>query len=236
MRQLLALWFAASVAFAQAPATLGEAADRLKEALATDATADAQSALAAIPALHAAASDAERKQALDAVGKAAKSDDLGVRHGAFAALGAMKMKGSSKYLGRWLNPPKSFKGEIPPSYLEAIRAAGAIADAGTLSKLEDLSDHGELTIAVAATQALGGFHTLPTKRRKALAIDLVDRLERLSAQQRRKASEEVYARKAALAAATVAALRQLTGKDYQTLDGWKAWKEKAEKEADPFGP
>ena len=236
MRCLFALCLAGAIALAQAPATLGEAARMLEDALARDAVAEAQAALAAMPALHAGADEGQRKHALQAVAKAARSDDLGVRHGAFTVLGEMKEKGSSKSLGRWLNPPKRFKGEIPPSYLEAIRAAGAIADASTLRKLEDLSDHNDLPVAEAATLALGGFHTLPTKARKALAIDLVKRLERLSAQQRRKASEEVYARKAALAATTTAALRKLTGKDYQTLDGWKAWAEKAEKEADPFGP
>jgi len=232
MRILFALFLAAGAALAE---DLTEATAQLQTALDSDSPADAQKALSTIPGLYAAGTEEQQKAAVEAVGKAAKSDDLTVRHGAFAALGLVKAKGSSKYLGRWLIPPKRFKGEIPPSYAEAIRAAGRIADPSTLATLQDLADHNDLPIAEVATQALGGFKDLPTKRRKALAIGLVDRLEQLSAMQRRKASEEVYARKATLAAATTAALRGLTGKDYQTLEGWKKWKERAETEADPFG-
>lgn len=233
MRILIVLFLSAGAALAE---DLAEATAQLQAALDTNSPADAQKALSAIPGLYAAGTEEQQKAAVEAVGKAAKSDDLTLRHGAFAALGTVKAKGSSKYLGRWLTPPKRFKGEIPPSYAEAIRAAGQIADPSTLATLQDLADHNDLPIAEVATQALGGFKDLPTKRRKALAIGLVDRLEQLSALQRRKASEEVYARKAALAAATTAALRGLTGKDYQTLEGWKKWKETAETEADPFGP
>jgi len=231
MRLTFAFLFLAGAALAD---DLVEATAQLQAALETKSAADAQRALSQIPGLYAKGTDEQQKAALDAVGKAARSDDLTVRHGAFAALGTIKAKGSSRFLGRWLTPPKKFKGEIPSSYAEAIRAAGAIADPGTLSTLQDLADHNDLPIAEVATQALGGFKDLPTKRRKALALDLCTRLEQLSAQQRRKASEEVYARKAALAAATTAALRALTGKDFQTLEGWKKWKERAETEANPF--
>lgn len=213
---------------------LDEMTAQLATALDTGSIPDAQQALTALPALYPKGTEEQQKAAVETVGKAAKSDDLTVRHGAFAALGTIRAKGSSKYLGRWLNPPKKFKGEIPISYPEAIRAAGQIADPTTLATLEDLSDHGDLAIAEVATVALGGFKDLPTKRRKALALDLVTRLEQLAATPRRKWSEEMATRKAALAAATTAALRGLTGKDYQTLEGWKKWKETAEKEANPF--
>lgn len=233
MRILIPLLLAAGAARAE---DLAEVTAQLQAALDANSPADAQKTLSAIPGLYAAATEEQQKAAVEAVGKAARSDDLAVRHGAFAALGTIKAKGTSKYLGRWLTPPKRFKGEIPVSYAEAIRAAGQIADPSTLAALQDLADHNDLPIAEVATQALGGFKDLPTKRRKALAIELVDRLTQLSAPQRRKASEEAYARKAALAAATTTALRGLTGKDYQTLEGWKSWKERAETEADPFGP
>ncbi|HEX5135568.1 MAG TPA: hypothetical protein VFY93_01220 [Planctomycetota bacterium] len=213
---------------------LVEMTAQLAAALDTGSVPDAQKALSTLPALYPKGTEEQQKAAVEAVGKAAKADDLTVRHGAFAALGTIKAKGSSKYLGKWLNPPKKFKGEIPLSYTEAIRAAGQIADATTLAALQDLADHGDLPIAEVATQALGGFKDLPTKRRKALALDLVTRLEQLAAVPRRKWSEEMAARKATLAAATTAALRGLTGKDYQTVEGWKKWKETAEKEANPF--
>jgi hypothetical protein len=207
---------------------------QLAAALDTGSVADAQAALSKIPGLYAKGTEEQQKAALETVGKAAKADDLTVRHGAFAALGTIKAKGTSKYLAKWLSPPKNFKGEIPLSYIEGIRAAGQIADASTLATLEDLSDHNDLAIAEVATQALGGFKDLPTKRRKALALDLVNRLEQLAATPRRKWSEEVATRKATLAAATTAALRGLTGKDYQTVEGWKKWKEGAENVANPF--
>jgi HEAT repeat protein len=237
MRSLAFLLLIAAAAAAEGPQSLAEATSLLEHAFAANSLEDVRKTLAAIPALHAKETDAAvRKSAVEAVGKAAKEEDLSVRHGAFAALGEMKEKGSSKYLGRWLSPPKRFKGEIPPSYAEAIRAAGKIADPNTLEPLLDLADHNDTPIAEVATTALGGFTTLPTKRRKALAFELVDRLEQLSAQSRRKASPELYERKARLAAATGAALRALTGKEHQTIEGWRLWKENAEKEANPFGP
>jgi HEAT repeat protein len=213
---------------------LGEVTAQLAAALDTGSVADAQAALSKLPGLYAKGTEEQQKAAVETVGKAAKADDLTVRHGAFAALGTIRAKGSSKYLGKWLNPPKKFKGEIPLSHIEAIRAAGQIADPTTLAALLELSDHNDLPIAEVATRALGGFKDLPTKRRKELALDLVSRLEQLAATPRRKWSEEAAARKAALAAATTAALNGLTGKDYQTVEGWKKWKEGAEKEANPF--
>jgi HEAT repeat protein len=232
MRFVLALLLAAGAALSE---DLAAVTAQLHAALEGNSLPDAQKALSAIPGLYAAGAEEQQKAAIEAVGKAAKSEDLSLRHGAFAALGTMKAKGSSKYLAKWLNPPKKFKGEIPPSYAEAIRAVGQIADPNTLEPLRELSDHNDLAIAEVATKALGGFKDLPTKRRKALAIDLCDRLEQLAATPRRKWSEEVAARKLALGAATTEALRGLTGKEYQTPEGWKSWKERAETEADPFG-
>jgi hypothetical protein len=118
--------------------------------------------------------------------------------------------------------------------VEAFRAIGSIADLATLSQLKKLADHQELPLAQAATEALAGYRTLPTKRRKGLAFDLVERLERLAARQRRKQNEQVYIRKAALGASTVRALQGLTGKDYTTPEAWSEWKERAEKQRDPF--
>ena len=231
MRFVLALLIAAGAALAE---DLAQATAQLQAAIEANSLPDAQKALTTIPGVYAAGGEEQQKAALEAVGKAAKSDDLTLRHGAFAALGTMKAKGSSKYLAKWLSPPKNFKGEIPPSYAEAIRAVGQIADPTTLATLQDLADHNDLPIAEVATKALGGFSDLPTKRRKALALELCTRLEQLAATPRRKFSEEVAARKMALAAATTEALRGITGKDYQTPEGWKSWKERAEKEADPF--
>jgi HEAT repeat protein len=231
MRPLIALLLAASWAAAQ---DIAEVTAQLEAALESKSAPDAQKALSGLPALCAKAGEEQQKAALEVIGKAAKSDDLSVRHGAFAALGEIKAKGSSKYLAKWLSPPKRFKGEIPISYAEAIRAAGLIADATTLDSLLELSKHADAPIAEAATQALGGFKNLPTKRRKALAIELVDRLEQLTAPPGRRSRGDDFERKAKLAAATGAALRGLTGKDYQTIDGWKSWKERAEKEANPF--
>jgi len=217
------------------PKTLAEAAAQLQKGLKESLPNEATAALVAIPRLWGSAADEkEQKACVALVGKAAGSKDLRIRHGAFATLGEIRATGSSRYLKKWLNPPKKFKGEIPPSYLEGIRAAGRIADNSTLSKLQKLSNHQEIVIARAATAALGGYHVLTTKRRKALAFELVKRLERLSAKQRRKQNEAVYARKAALGEATVRALQGITGKKFTTLEGWQGWRDRAEKDRDPF--
>jgi len=229
MRALLLLLLAS-------PEYLPDTTEMLLAAIADGIPNDATAALAQMPGLYGKSEAADQKKAIAAVGKAARSNDLRVRHGAFAALGAIKAKGSSKYLGKWLKPPKRFKGEIPSSFVEAIRAAGAIADTSTQSQLDKLSKHGELEIATAATEALGGYHTLPLKRRKALAIDLCKRLALLSTPPGRRGNWDPasIARRAGLSRATIKALQGVTGEKYNTPGGWKAWRERAEKQSNPF--
>lgn len=219
-----------------APKSLGEATAILEQAMADGDINTITGALVDMPQLYKKAEEPDQKAAIALIGKGAKSKDLRVRHGAFAALGAIRAKGSSKYLKKWLSPPKRFKGEIPPSYNAAIRAAGSIADVATLSQLKKISNHSTLPIATKATEALGGYSTLPTKRRKGLAFDLVKRLRLLSAPPGRRggwrADERI--RKASLAAATIKALRAITGKTYATSDGWQNWMNRAEKQRNPF--
>lgn len=222
--------------FLLADAAAVDAIRGLEGALAEGDAAAALAALAKIAETYPQASEEERKVAVARTGEAVKFPDEAVRHAAFAALGRMRAKGSSKYLAKWLAPPNNLKAESPTSYVEAIRAAGTIADAGTLDTLVKLSDHRELEIAVAATEALGGFRDLPLSRRKGLAFDLVDRLVQLTSTSRRADwSEGAVVRRTRLAQATGVALRNLTGKTFESADAWKAWKEEAEKRRDPFG-
>lgn len=238
MRKHLTILLLAGAASGQGPENLGQAVAVLEQALADEDVNTATATLSSMPALYGreGVEEADQKAAVKLIGKAAKSKELRMRHGAFAALGAIGEKGSSKYLKKWLNPPKKFKGEIPPTYAEAIRAAGKIADPGTLAQLQKLSNHKELPIAQEGTRALGGYHKLPTKRRKNLAIDLVDRLELLSAPpgRRSRGGEAERMRKASLASATISALKRLTGKDFATPKGWTLWKERASKQRNPF--
>ncbi len=120
----------------------------------------------------------DRNRAAVLVGKAASTNDVAKRHAAFAALAKMRHKGSSKYLKRWLNPPAR---KVKPSHIEAIKAAGVIADKGSLKTMLRLSDHKDTTVAVASSAALGGFATLPVGARKSLAIQLAKRAEKLGA-------------------------------------------------------
>lgn len=239
MRHSLAVLVLAALASGEEPKTLVEATAMLEKALAKNVPNDATAALILIPKLwEVAEHEKEQKAAVAMVGKAAGNKDLRIRHGAFGTLGVLKVRGSSKYLTKWLNPPKRFKGEIPESYFEAFRALGSIADANTLDRLRKLADHGELEIARSATTALGGFHTLPVKRRKNLAFDLVKRLGDLTAPPGRRGwrnAEKMIARRQGLAAATVTALQRLTGKDYTAPEAWEKWMERARKQRDPFG-
>ena len=233
---LIILLLAAVASAAEGEGSLGQAVAELEVALKGEDVNQTTTLLSSMPGLFKAAEEADQKSALQIIGKAVKTDDLRVRHGAMAALGAIGAKGTSKYLKKWLKPPKKFKGEIPPTYAEAMRAAGKIADASTLAQLRKLSNHFELTLAVEGTHALGGYHKLPTKRRKGLALDLVKRLELLSSPPGRRGGwrESERMRKAGLGAATIQALKQLTGKSFGTPKGWTNWKEKAEKQRDPF--
>jgi hypothetical protein len=218
-----------------ADASAVDAIRDLEGALAEGDAAAAMTALAKVAEIYPKATEEERKVAVARTGEAVKFPDVAVRHAAFAALARMRAKGSSKHLAKWLAPPNDLKAESAASYVEAIRAAGAIADASTLETLEKLSDHRELDIAAAATEALGGFRSLPLGRRKALAFDLVDRLVQLASPSRRADwSEGAVVRRTRLAQATGVALRNLTGKTFESADAWKAWKAEAEKRRDPF--
>ncbi|MGH7162086.1 MAG: hypothetical protein ACREID_01275 [Planctomycetota bacterium] len=236
MRNILVLALAAAPLAAEEPApALAAVTAELVAAIENRLPAEAASAVARVPPAYAKGTQDEQKQALAAVGRAAREEDLRVRHGAFAALAAMKAKGSSKHLMKWLDPPREFKGESPASYVEAIRAAGEIADPPTLDRLEKLGDHGVLEIAAAATESLGGFRDLPVGRKKSLAFDLVDRLKGLSGRSRREGrDEQIYARKAQLALSTKTALQRLTGLAYESADGWSDWKERSKNKRDPF--
>ncbi|MHC4959788.1 MAG: HEAT repeat domain-containing protein [Planctomycetota bacterium] len=237
MRRILLLLIAsAAVADEETPKSLGAAMDAYNVATKDGDTNARVGMLAAMPELYPKAEEAVRKDAVKLVGKAAGAKDDRVRHGAFATLARFKAKGSSKYLKKWLKPPNRFKGEIPQSYKLAIEAVGEIADAGTIASLWKLTDHTETEIATAALLAFGGYHTLPTKRRKSLAFDLVKVLKFLAAPpgRRSRGGAEEIARKAALAAACIGGLQRLTGKSYQTADAWLSWQERAARQADPF--
>ena len=58
----------------------------------------------------------------------ATAQDFGALARATLTLAALRARGSRRYLARWLDPPATLRGPAPPSRLEAIRAAGAIAD------------------------------------------------------------------------------------------------------------
>lgn len=234
MRSLLFVLLPAALAAAQGSALPGATAE-LTTALDAKLPNESVAAIGKIVEAYPKATEEEQKAAITAVGKAAGDKELRIRHAAFTALGTLKAKGSSKYLSKWLSPPKTFKGEIPTSYVEAIRAAGQIADAATLNPILDISDHGTLEIAMAATEAIGGYSGLPVGRRKSLAFDLVDRLRMLATPSRRADySEGEVARRAGLANSTKIALQRLTGLKYESVDGWVNWKDEAKNKTNPF--
>lgn len=199
---------------------------------------------------------AEQKRAARLVGAASRTKEVATRHAAFGALAKMRHKGSSRYLKRWLNPPKT---RFKPSHIEAIRAAGKIADKSSLKTLLRLSDHKSTEVAVAASSALGGFATLPVAARKSLAIQLAKRAEKLGASggtrgwgrgaatgsQERKDSDEdpsgrisssqdAAQRRSSLLHATQIALREITGESITSAVEWGGWWRRAKKDKNPF--
>ncbi|MGQ0612853.1 MAG: hypothetical protein ACT4PV_03790 [Planctomycetaceae bacterium] len=219
----------------QPPPTLSQAVEELAKALADKAIDDVLTALPRVAGAYPGAAPDVRRASVAAVAQALKVDDLRVRHGAMAALGTMRAKGSSKHLTKWLDPPNDLKAEDPITYVEAIKAVGEIADPATLATLDKLSDHRELPIAVAGTVALGGYEDLPVGARKKLAFDLVSRLNMLTSSSRRADwGESAILRRTQLGVATVTALQRLTGKKFETPDGWNRWKEEAERQRNPF--
>jgi hypothetical protein len=199
---------------------------------------------------------AERNRAAVLVGKVASTSDVAKRHAAFAALAKMRHKGSSKYLKRWLNPPAR---RAKPSHIEAIKAAGMIADKGSLKTMLRLSDHKDTKVAVAASAALGGFATLPVGARKSLAIQLAKRAEKLGAsgatrgwgrgasQSTRESKDSdsdpngrpttgrnAAQRRSSLLRATQTALREITGEQIHSAAEWGGWWRRAKKDKNPF--
>ena len=248
---LILCWTA--VAAAQDFGALAKATLALRSALETGRPDDATKALRAIQDQYAFGDTPAQRDAVAAVGKAARSWDVRIRHGAFRALAALRARGSSRYLARWLDPPAILRGPVPPSCLEAIRAAGAIADTATLRTLKKLTRHEDVAIAETAILALGGYRRLPTPHRKRLAFGLVNQLRQMSleppmprkgkpstmkagtgkknekAKGARSPKERVQ-----LATAMVKALQALTGQKHRALEAWVKWKERAERLRDPF--
>ena len=233
MRYLLSLMLASTV-FA-ADVKLPTMSERLGLALKKSEHAEALGLLERLPAVYAKAEGAERKKVVRAIGKAASSRHVPVRHGAFAALAKIRAKGSSKYLRRWLNPKK----KVTASHLEAIRAAGRIADKSTLPTLEKQSQHKHIEVAEDATLALGGYKWLAAAKRKALSFDLIKRLESLAQLNggrggRRRSEADARAdpviaeqmkRRKRLVIATMLALQELTTQKFRSLPAWVAWRQ-----------
>ncbi|MHC4973336.1 MAG: hypothetical protein ACYTG3_13490 [Planctomycetota bacterium] len=239
-------------ATAQDFGALVKATHSLRTALEADLPDDAAKALRAITRQYPFGDTRAQKGAVAAVGKAARSSDARTRHGAFRTLAALRARGSSRYLAPWLDPPAILPGPAPPSCLEAIRAAGAIADRATLPVLKKLARHDDVTIAEAAILAFGGYRRLPTPQRKRLAFGLVDQLRQMSLEppmprkgkpstkkQGTKGSEKKKEARTAkervqLAAAMVKALQGLTGQKHRALEAWTKWRERAARLRDPF--
>ncbi|MHC4816842.1 MAG: hypothetical protein ACYTF8_02105 [Planctomycetota bacterium] len=239
MRAPVLILLCTSLAAAQDFGALAKATRSLRTALGADLPDDATKALRAIEQQYPFGDTQAQKNAVAAVGKAARSAEVSVRHGAFRTLAALRAPGSSRYLDRWLDPPAVLRGPAPPSCLEAIRAVGAIADGRTLSTLKKLARHADVTIAETAILALGGYRRLPTPQRKRLAFGLVDQLRQMSLEAPGEAGKKAGAARTAkervrLAAAMVKALQALTGQKHRALDAWIKWRRQAERLRDPF--
>lgn len=229
-----------------------EAAKRLDAITGKRAKGDATELIGRLVAAYEDASTADQVIAVRALGKAAGAKDVPTRHAAFRALAKLRVEGSGKYLNRWMSPPK--KGTVHESHFKAIEAAGEIADPKTLVKLWKLGDHKNIDVAVAATRALAGYRTLPVKKRKKLAIDLVRRLEKNSSggvrgraggPGRPPEADQAgvpYGRRAPGSDDRAAHLRHAIARTLETLTGarctsvpeWVSWRKRAKRMKDPF--
>jgi hypothetical protein len=234
---------------------LSKSNDRLEAAL-QNKRGDLVERIEEVAELYRNSPGAEQRRAAALVGRVAKAKDATHRHAAFEALGKMRHKGSSRFLKRWLNPPKS---KASRSHVEAIKAVGRIADRSTLKTMMRLSEHKNTEIAVAASRALGGFVSLPVPARKSLAIELAKRAEKLGASGgargwgrgaatsrgerkdsdddpsgRLSPSQQAAARRASLLHATQAALQEITGESIRSAAEWGGWWRRAKKDKNPF--
>ncbi|MEM8884240.1 MAG: hypothetical protein AAGD14_09240 [Planctomycetota bacterium] len=253
---VLATLWGATNAWAE-PALVVKSTGDLKKALGAKDYAQARTCLERVKVDYKMdeATEANRKAAVAAVGKAAGSSDKKLRFAAFDVLAEWKAKGSGKYLRKWLKAPK--KGIVSQSTLKAIDTCGTIADAGMLSSMRKLADHKNIQVAVAATRALGGYRTLNVAKRKKLAFELVKRMEKLQGGNGSRGwgrggpstdktedqdghhgdtrpGQTAMERRRTLLSATGAALRQLTGETMSSTAEWTGWRHRNKKERDPF--
>ncbi|MHC4449351.1 MAG: HEAT repeat domain-containing protein [Planctomycetota bacterium] len=222
---------------------------QLEEALVAKNTERAVELLARVPDAFESATKAEKLTALRLIGKAAASKNAELRLAAISTLGTLRAKGTSKYLKRWLSPKRNAKAS--ETHLAAINAAGKIADSATLKLLRKQAEHPDTEVATTATMALGGYHILDPRRRKALAFKLIRRLEGFASLRggrgrrgggnpeedglgRDRGDSGKVVRVKRLAIATIMALRELAGVDLRTLPQWQQWRKDAKGVRNPF--
>ncbi|MHC4953170.1 MAG: hypothetical protein ACYTGZ_04715 [Planctomycetota bacterium] len=161
---------------------------------------------------------------VNAIGKGVAHKDPVIALAAVDTLGAMRVKGSSKSLGKLISPPAKVTLDRVLLHVAAIAAAGLIHDKESQKPLAKAMLHTNKEIAVAAANAFAGFGSIDPKPRKALMKSLIKALGDLEKKAKSGRKEEDKERAKAVAEALNNSLAALAGsKGPTTSKEWSAW-------------
>ena len=156
--------------------------------------------------------------------KASQKKHVALAIAALDSLGKLQVPNSARQILPLLKAPKKVAYERVGLHLVAIRTAGKLHQAGSMSSLEKLLTHRSTDLAVAAANALGQYRVLEERPR----TKLVERLVRmLNVYERKRATVKTHDRRNhydKVAGNLIGCLADLTNNPVATTaSDWTAW-------------
>ena len=163
-----------------------------------------------------------------AVGRGVAHKNSAIALASVDALGAMRVRGSSKSLTKLLAPPAKGPGDKRALYVAAIRAAGSIADKGALKALQKCVSHPDKEIAGEAAKAFAGYRAWDEKKLDPLVKSLISSLGKF---EKLKGDKKTPAATAAIEGLNESLASLTGGTAPMPAKEWTAYVKKKKKEA-----
>jgi hypothetical protein len=159
-----------------------------------------------------------------AISKGVTSKNAAIATASIETLGSLRVRGSSKALGKLIAPAAKVPPEQLPIVVAAISAAGSIGDKESLKALQKDLTHAQQEISVAAATAFSGYTALDPKPRMALVKSLVKSLAGIEKEKATAKDEKVKARAEATDTALNDSIALITGhKSARSSAAWNEW-------------